>query len=199
MLRLHSLNKDQADDRIRLSCIVDSDAGRRSLWFSLPPALADHVEGRVFDPFVIGLLFEASQSGQDIVIEGKISERLHYGIANGYAYLLSRLTEAGQPIRLLPDDIAGLNATEGHVAAGFSAGIDSFQTYIDHNAESVAPTFRISCFLMNNVGSHGGSDQADIVFARRRDNVRAFADETGIRLIDINSNLADLYLNTPFS
>lgn len=201
MLCLHSPKMETLDDRrVRFSCTVSSDDGRRSLWFSLPRAYGDQIRSDRLDPFVIGLLFEASQTGQDIRIEGAISEALHYQIANGFAYLLSRLTETGKAIELHPSDARSAvgGADERHVAAGFSAGIDSFQTYITHNVDPAIDGYRLSHFIMNNVGSHGRSGQAERIFAERRNNVGRFAAEMGITLIDIASNLGAFYQGTPF-
>lgn len=201
MLRLHSPVRETLDDRrLRFSCSVDSDDGRRSLWFSVPSAFGEQIAADVLDPFVIGVLFEASQTGQDIRVEGPMSAALHYQITNGFAYILSQLTKDGRKIELLPTDLQTPARTDEqpHVAAGFSAGIDSFQAFITHNVDPAIDGYRISHFLMNNVGSHGRSDQAGQVFATRRGHVADFAAEMGIPLIDIDSNLASFFLDTPF-
>lgn len=200
MLTIQSPRKETRDGRVRFCCTVSSEEGSRSLWFSVPEALGDRIRTDLLDPFVIGLLFEASQTGQDIVVRGNLSERFHYSFRNGYAYLLSKLTADGKFIRLVPDDVGAEAAgpSERHVASGFSAGIDSFQTYLTHNVDPVIDGFRITRFVMNNVGSHGASERASRVFARRRANVANFAAEMGIELIDIDSNLAEFYLDTPF-
>lgn len=201
MLRLHSPKMETLDDlRAGFSCTVSSDDGQRSLWFSVPKALGEQIRPDLLDPFVIGLLFEASQTGQDMEIEGAMSEALHYQITNGFAYLLSQLTKTGKAIKLYPSDVRSTvaSADRRNVAAGFSAGIDSFQTYITHNVDPAINGYRISHFIMNNVGSHGGSDQADRVFAERRANVARFAAEMDIALIDIDSNLSAFYQDTPF-
>lgn len=205
MLCLHSPTLETQDDlRVRFSCTVSSDDGRRSLWFSVPKTFGERIRSDLLDPFVIGLLFEASQTGQDIRIEGALSEALHYQVTNGFAYLLSQLTEAGKATKLHPSNVLSASAAaqdqaeDRNVAAGFSAGIDSFQTYVTHNVDPAIDGYRISHFIMNNVGSHGRSDQADRIFAERRTNVARFADEMGIVLIDIDSNLGSFYQDTPF-
>jgi len=205
MLRLHSPKRENFDSRVRFSCLVGSDSGERILWFSVPAAYGDFIAADRMDPFVIGLLFEASQQGYDLKVDGKMSEAFYYHFANGYSYLLSRLTDTGQAIKLLPSELvaerAGLMTIEGaggHVATGFSAEIDSFQTYLTHNVEPAVAGYRISRFILNNVGSHGTTRHADEVFKKRLENASCFAAEVGIELIDINSNLGTFYGVTPF-
>lgn len=200
MLSVHSPTKSVAEGRVRLAAAVDSEDGCRTLWFSLPEAFADHVDPACLDPFVITLLFEASRNGQDLTVKGRMSTRLFYNFSHGYAYLLSRLTEDSKIIRLLPSDLGDRSGSAGgdHVATGFSAGIDSFQTFIDHNVDPAIEGYRISHFLLNDVGSHGASMTAAEVFTDRRRRVARFANEMGIPLIDIQSNMADFFCGTPF-
>lgn len=200
MLHLHSPNRETVDERVRFSCIVESDHGARTLWFSVPTAFGDFLAADLMDPFVIGLLFEASQQGHDMTVKGKVSEKFYYNFSNGYSYLLSRLTETGRGITLIPSEtVSGQKeVSSGHVATGFSAGIDSFQTYITHNVEPAVAGYRVSHFIFNNVGSHGATRHADKVFAQRLENAERFAAEMAIDLIDINSNLGEFYGVTPF-
>lgn len=200
MLYLHSPNRETVDERVRFSCIVESDHGARTLWFSVPAAFGDFLAADLMDPFVIGLLFEASQQGHDITVKGKVSEKFYYNFCNGYSYLLSRLTETGRGITLTPSETVSVQkeVSSGHVATGFSAGIDSFQTYITHNVEPAVAGYRISHFILNNVGSHGATKHAEKVFAQRLENAGRFAAEMAIDLIDINSNLGAFYGVTPF-
>jgi hypothetical protein len=74
MLCLRNPRKTLVDGRIKLTATVESEDGVRDLWFSLPEAFADHVREDSLDPFALGLLFEASQTGQAIRIDGRISD-----------------------------------------------------------------------------------------------------------------------------
>ena len=81
------------------------------------------------------------------------------------------------------------------VATGFSGGIDSFATVIQHLVQDSSPDHRVTHFLFHNVGSHahGKPEDARKLFWQRYEKVQPFAREMGIPVIPVDSNLGEIF------
>lgn len=166
------------------------------LWFRLPAKYQDYVVTERSDSFLVGLLAYAMVRGEDIHLEGPVSEKIYYQVSN---YLIPALTLANskfQRIEIVPGKLENhsLN-TEGAVGTGFSGGVDSFCTIHDHLVNPKCPTrYRLTHLTFFNVGSHGdlGGDQARAVFNKRLQILKGYPEECGLNFLAVDSNLSEV-------
>lgn len=172
----------------------------RTLWYSLAEEYADMVSDSS-DAALVALLLPAMQEGQDIYLEGSISERLYYHLRGPYQELMQVWMPRLKRIKIHPSDLHVHPANSNGVAAGFSAGVDSYCLLERHYFSPHVPDgFRITHLLFNNVGSHTSSrnvgDTAQL-FHKRQQGVSSIVAEFGLPLVIVDSNLDSFYRNLP--
>lgn len=163
--------------------------GDRVLWYSVEPTFSGFLSDAA-DGALVGLLVPAMADGEPLRLDGPVSARL---LANARGPLqsvlqavipsLSRVTISAPTYdRALPAP---------GVATGFSGGIDSYCVLADYLYGDVAPPFKISHLLFNNVGSHGTGGET--LFRSRYERLKPAASQLGIPFIQVNSNLDEFY------
>lgn len=183
---------EQNAERVRISARVSSSAfGERLLWFEVPNRWADAIAADRLDAFVAALIPFAIARGEDIVARGNVSERLYHSIEHTILPIVKLLFNPRAKTRVDADEFAAACFPHASgVAAGFSAGVDSFATICDHFVNERCPSFRLTHLLFNNVGSHGFQDleAAARLFELRYQRVKPFADQIGLPMVRVNSN-----------
>jgi hypothetical protein len=191
-MTIHAPAMSECDRTTRLSADVTFPDGTRTLWFACDKAHANGFTPEASDAFVVAALIVAMRRGLDIAVEGSMSSRLHYHLTTSYMELLSSLLP---DIRVVDIEAKRLHRTiwRGSGAiTGFSGGIDSFCTVLEHRAGRVQQEYAITHLLFNNVGSHGQSERDDQVFANRFVRLENVArDCFASPLIAVDSNLDD--------
>jgi len=154
--------------------------------------VSDHI-----DAALVGLLMPAMYYGEDIYLEGKVSEELYWNIS----FKLQKLLQAYMPflhqISIYPDKmVSGSGSVEGEreCATGFSGGVDSFCALADHFYDPKCPkTSKVTMLTYNNVGSHWSNEKGYQLFLRKYNRLRQTALKIGLPFIKINSNLDEFY------
>ena len=150
------------------SCRVESAGGpARTLWYRVTSDHDDLLSDRV-DAGLVALLIPAMQQGESLHVAGPISVELLRQVQTDYVHLVALLL-GERPIEVVADaDVKQIGSSEAAtgVATGFSAGIDSFCTIVDH-LEDGPEELRLTHLLFNDVGSHGQT--GDERFQRRSD------------------------------
>lgn len=175
--------------KTQLSTLVEYSQGKVQLWYSIDRQYSEFLTGENIDAFLVGLLVLAMRHGEDIYLDGIMSERLFYNLTNYFIKILTLLIPSLHKINIYPK---GLNSRKishgvGGVATGFSGGIDSFCTLIDHLGANTPPSYQITHLILNNVGSHGKGGRE--LFKQRHQRLLKFAQEYQLPLIKIDSNL----------
>jgi hypothetical protein len=182
------------EERITYRAETDGFPGEKCLWFSVPIEAAPLLNDRV-DAALVALLMPAMSLGQDVVIDGPISDELVWNARGEVQEILRRLRpelaaveiDINNPMPPLPPGTA--------VATGYSAGVDSYATLARfHFSNDVPSILRVTHLLYNNVGSHGHGQRGSALYRDRLDLLRPNALSTGLPLIDVDSNLDDFYL-----
>ena len=170
---------------------VESVKGNATLWYSLHESFSDLVSNSCDAPLV-ALLIPAMATGEDIHIDGKISERLFYNLTRPYQRLLRQYIPTLHLVRINADNVSSdqTNRAAG-VATGFSGGIDSYCVVADHYFSKVLDGFRITHLLFNNVGSHGRGGEK--LFRERYYRLLPVTEQLGLPFIMTNSNLPYFY------
>ncbi len=172
---------------------IESEDGRRDLWFRLDAKYADLVTDSC-DPALVGLLIPAMAAGEDIHLSGPISERLYYNLSGPCQNVFGTTIPILDTIDIHP---AGLRSKSGRppgVATGFTGGIDSFCVLADHHYSPDCPEgFRLTHLVFNNVGSHGHGSEGERIFKSRYARLAPFVERIGLPFVALDSNLDSFY------
>ena len=197
MIKVSNLRKERLPEsgECRIVCDIDCPFSKsKQLWFSVPEQYGDWLTDDVYDAFLVAMLFPAMSYGEDISIEGCVSEKLY-----------DNITHYVQPceIAFLPElhvvnvEVSGFSRaakTNNLVGTGFSAGIDAFSTVYDRFVKEEKPDYKLSALFFFNVGSHGGgTEKARRKFHTRYDALLPCARELNLPLVPMDSNLFDYY------
>lgn len=185
----------ERDRKLEYRVDVESLEGATELWFGVAEEHGDLVSDRA-DAAVLALLLPAMRAGEDLYVEGPVSEKLHYGLSGLFQAVMQHLVPALRPVRIHAAEIGPAPGRAQGVATGFSAGIDSFSVLADHHYGSPSPGYRLTHLLYNNVGSHGGTGNP--LFRLRYERLRPAADRIGLPFVAVDSNLMAFYENLAF-
>ena len=197
MITLHAPEVRREGDRAYLRSSIENCDRADALWYSVPLEYADALAVGSPDAFVIGLLPVAMEEGRGIVVKGSLSERLFYNLTNYLMPILEGVRPELSTVTILPDDLTRRDMNGVAVASGFSGGVDSFSLLADHIIGSVPPGYRMTHLLFNNVGAHGPGSEGQRAFEWRRRALLPAAQEIGLPLVTIESNI-DQILTGPF-
>lgn len=165
------------------------------IWFSVPKEYATYLTDERYDGFLVALLYPAMAYGEDIEIDGPVSEKLLYNITQYVVHILLAYSPWLQKINISTKETTdkAINAT--HVGAGFSGGVDSFTTIYDRFACETNQKYKIDTLLNLNVGNYYGNDpeNTDALFQRAYSRLSGFPNSVGLPYIPVNSSLAYVY------
>lgn len=177
---------------IRVESRVDISGGVENIWYSIDKKYKEFIT-QSSDSFLVGLLVPAMVTGEDIWIEGKVSERLFHTTNGPLQKLLKCYWPLLHEIHIHPEM---LDTTFNHtpeVITGFSGGINSYCVLADYFYAQVPHGMKITHLLYNNSGSHGSGNDGRKYYLQRLVSVNQIADQIGLPLISINSNLDQFY------
>lgn len=196
-MKIHPIRLKNQDGNIYVSSEIEESQGTRELWFSFPEKYQEYIMYENLDAILIGVLFYAMQTKEDIILSSPISEKLYYNLTNYYMHILTLQIPYLHKIKLHAPDLNNslFSDRPQAVGTGFSAGVDAFCTFIDHSNETTPERFRLTHLTLHNVGSHLGNNEQERknLFQERYKLVKNFANEIGIDLIPIDSNLNDFF------
>lgn len=169
------------------------ETSKGPLWFAVQPEFGDFIAASA-DAALLGLLIPAMIEGEDIRVEGEVSELLHYNL-NGRAQSVIR--SVLPDLRRVAIEVEGFAAPPAQrpagVATGFSGGIDSFSAVADHLLSDCNPSFRLTHLLYNEAAALGAPGMFDYYF----DRIRERAAPLGLPVIKVSSNLHSFYPDHP--
>jgi len=192
VIYINSPEIERRDDNTRLASSIKVGEQTKILWYEVPSRFEQYLVVENLDAFLVGMLFYALKEGEDVQLNGTVSARLYYNINH---YVIPALCLANHnliPIKIHCRDLNEKDLNVGNTAGtGLSCGVDSFATYYDHFEEE--GSYKIQYFAFFNVGSHGsGGDKTNLLFNKRFEKAKKFADHIGKEIIKINSNLSEL-------
>jgi hypothetical protein len=100
------------------------------LSFTVPGRFAEFIVADA-SPFAAALLLPSMKLGEDLLIRGSISTRLHTGMKE-IIRIVSGWDIGLKPIDVMVDELIPDQATPEITGAFFSGGVDSFYTYLRH-------------------------------------------------------------------
>jgi hypothetical protein len=184
-MRVHDVHQREVGDQITLSarCKVRR-LGLDVLTFTVPSRFADFLVADA-SPFAAALLLPAMKLGEDLVIEGSISARLHAGMTEIIRTIAA--WDAGlKPVRVIADELAPDPAAAGVTGAFFSGGVDSFYTYLKHKCDP-QPITHLMLAKGYDIDRRDGR-----LWDATVHNLEQIAKEEQVTLVQIDSNVRSL-------
>ncbi|HOX20040.1 MAG TPA: hypothetical protein PLI70_03840 [Gemmatimonadales bacterium] len=169
---------------------VSWSKGSHTLWYRVEERLADLLTTSS-DAALVALLIPAMATGEDIHLEGEVSERLYHSLAGPYQDLLRAVIPPLHRIAIHASGFQAPRARPAAVATGLSCGIDSYCLLLDHFFAEDPVGGKVTHLLFNNVGSHGKDGER--VFRQRLARVTPVAARIGLPLVAVDSNLDEFY------
>ncbi len=150
------------------------------------------------DAALVALLIPAMVAGEELQVEGPVSDELVFRLRHGYQHGLQAVIPALRSIEVVARQQVPAEPRATGVATGFSAGVDSFTVLADHFYEpEVPPALRITHLLFNRVGSHDDAGDAErALFLDRFNRASRVADKIGLPFIPVDTNVMDAYRGT---
>lgn len=185
---------EAGDSRVTYRVETKGFPGITNLWFSLPADAASLLNPRG-DAALVALLMPIMSLGQNLSIDGPITDELAWNVRGDVQEILKRVRPELSQVEIDINNPVPPTAPGKGVATGYSAGVDSFATLARfHFNKDVPPTLRVTHLLYNNVGSHGHGQNGEALYKARLNLLRPSALSTGLPLIDVDSNIDDFYL-----
>ncbi len=189
-MKINPLKREIDGNTLYLQYSFEYSLGRDILWYSIDNKYSEFITDLLDGPLV-ALLIPAMVLGEDIYINGVISERLFYNLSKSCQILLKQIIPSLKLINLYPEKIETQHQRASGVATGFSCGVDSFCLLDDHYYTKVPKDYKVTHLLFNNVGSHGRKNER--LFEDRFRKNKPVAEKIGLPLIKINSNIDEFY------
>lgn len=188
------------ESNLILSSLIEYSRKKERLWYSFEKKYLKYLTIEKLDGFVVGVLPLAMYLGEDIVVQGTLSEKLYHSLTNYYMYIVQLAVPEYKPVKIIPTYLNSGHTSpcENKVGTGFSAGIDSFFTVLKYLREdNVLANYKISHFFFCNVGSFGAPQKSRQLFHSRYNLLKRFPESMGKEYVKIDSNLDDI-LGLPF-
>ena len=170
-------------------------AGWDEIHFRVAAEYGDYVCGDA-SPFVTAMLLPAMKQGEELAIEGSISKQLYAGMQVVMDEVLKwdlGLKRVAVRAEELMSDEYGPTKT----ASFFSAGVDSFYTYLKHKHDLEISQRITDLIFINNGFDIDPRNKA--LWELTLKNIKAVADHEGLDLVVATSNINSQLLSRIFS
>jgi hypothetical protein len=170
-------------------------AGWDEIHFRVAAEYGDYVCGDA-SPFATAMLLPAMKQGEELAIEGSISKQLYAGMQvvmdEVLKWDLGLKRVAVRAEELMPDEYGPTKT-----ASFFSAGVDSFYTYLKHKHDLEISQRITDLIFINNGFDIDPRNKA--LWELTLKNIKAVADHEGLDLVVATSNINSQLLSRIFS
>jgi hypothetical protein len=172
-------------------------SGGASLWYRVPTDFESMVSPRT-DAAALALLIPAMAAGEELSIEGPVTDELVFRLNHGYQDVLQAVIPKLRAVEVVASDPVPAHQKEVGVATGFSAGVDSFTVLADHFYDPTIPTaLKITHLILHRLGSHDDAGDAEKhLFLDRLNRASRVADKIGLPLVPVDTNVMEAYRGT---
>jgi hypothetical protein len=196
-MKIEKPQKIICENEIRFQSAVEFSKGAENLWYSVDKKYGELLTGSS-DGLLVALLIPAMLSGEDIQIGGQVSERLYTNAQGPLQKLLKCYWPSLHEINIHPEFLESRRERASGVITGFSCGIDSYCVLDDYFLSQVPGGLKITHLLYNNVGAHGVGNNGELDFQKRFEAVKPVADQLGLPMVKVDSNLDQFYASDCF-
>ena len=186
-MKIGSIEKKNETNVSRIQCMI----GGSLIFIEVEAQYKDYLVDEVSDSFVLATMLPSMMAGEDIECD-TISDDLYYH-SSTILFLLSKVFH--KPcIKIIPQNILHVDFNPTAVASGFSGGIDSLCTYVNHKGENCPKSYRLTHLTLFNSGAYGNDyEQTQKKFILDAHRAKSFADEENMPFVAVNTNIGTLY------
>lgn len=184
------LNSNGSESKLS-TMITFKDGRKKECYFLTDIENETKIQVNVADAFLVGLLIPAMQSGEDLILNSPVSERLLWGIKKYIQPELHKMNSRLQMINIIA------NTTQINkgcaVATGLSGGVDCFYSILK-NKEVEEKNYQINTLCYYNLYRLYCDEKKAIEnFAEEKRRKLEVSSALQIPLVTIDSNLWDFY------
>lgn len=177
------------------------------LWFSVPVEYKDYLCAERSDAFVVAMLWYAMITGSDIESVAPMSGKMVFHITRYLIPALCTDENGYRRIKIIGPTTDKPYRNIGGVGTGMSCGVDSFYTMHEYLREDTPKKYRLTHLAYFNMGAifhPNWSDKKDYTLKEfyeatdqmseeKRENARQVAEQAGMPLVYVKSNLDSDY------
>lgn len=177
------------------------------LWFSVPVEFKDYLCTEQSDAFVVAMLWYAMITGSDIESVAPMSEKMVFHITRYLIPALCTDENGYRRIKIIGPTTDKPYKNIGGVGTGMSCGVDSFYTMHEYLREDTPKKYRLTHLAYFNMGAifhPNWSEKKDYTLKEfyeatdkmseeKRENARQVAEQAGLPLVYVKSNLDSDY------
>ena len=187
---------------LRMEAPITLQGETRTCFYEFPLEYANLADTGKSDSFLLSLLLSAMQAGEDIQVEGRVSERLFYQLRDDLVPIMNVFNPMYGKIDIKAEELdAKIYPPEPRrgVGTGFSGGIDSFACVWKNFIDNPPEQYKLTHLFFFNVGAHGmAHSEAELAkvegkFFAHLQRMRACAAELGLPLVPVNSNVHSFF------
>jgi hypothetical protein len=183
---IRNVKKEIKDGRVKLSADARVRCwGWDNLYLDFDEKYSDFIYEDA-SPFAAALLVPSMCLGEDLIIEGSLSQELSIGLERIIDTMAS--WDIGlKRIKIKARELKKDEASPDKVASFFSGGVDSFYSYLKHKDDAIDPISHLVLIRGNDIDLRN-----EKLWLATRDHVRKIAEEGGVELIEVESNIRQL-------
>ena len=174
---------------VRLCADIKYKMGSEVFYFEVPEEYGEYLCSEVSDAFLIGILNYAVAKGEDISVDGFISERLLYQLQTYFIPTLSVVrNKSYHTININARPYSGHIENAGAVGASASGGVDSYYTIVRH-LNNVSGRYMLTHLLIANQFNYYKSEkETRKKFHQLIENSKGISENYGLKLIPMYTN-----------
>ena len=212
MIRIGKPVIENQGDSVLLKALVVNEAenDQNWLWYATSKEFGRFFCPETADSFVVPMILRAIKTHQDIIVESELSERLFYYLNNSVFFAVGKAYEkrygGKHQSKVIANKLRRVPFDGVHVGTGCSLGVDSFavlKQYLFDN--DVSESYKVTHLSLFNAGAFGGTKNCNNVegvresFFREVGRVQSFAEQIGLPLVWVDSNVRWFYPEGDFN
>ena len=197
MIEICNIRKERNEEWTKLLVDVvvteiDNPFEEKTMWFAVKNENEEMLSEENYNAFFLVPLYLAMYYKTDLKISGKLSERLY---RNMKAYGQRIFCDFSDELEMINISIDGITTevsdSRNLVGTGLSCGVDSLFTVYRHFQIEESEAYKINSLFIFNCGTHGHYENSETyeTFIKRYNMNKLAADELGLPLYQVNSNL----------
>lgn len=188
MIRIEAPYLRREGQRTVLAAPITLEGRREEAWFSVEAEYGQYLTEDRADAFVVGFLTTAMRLGEDIQCDAPITRRLYYQLTTYLIPSMAANMEIYHAISIRAPLTDAPLPCEKAVATGWTGGVDSMYTLIQH-LHAREPSRRLTHLLVANVGTLESEDNRAMLAYMTGKARRGIAGELGLGVVSVDSNL----------
>lgn len=160
---ISNLRTENKDHRTYLTADVECGFSQEKiLWFSLDENDGYMFSDDVYDAFMLAALFPCMYYNEPVVIKGAVSKELYYNLVRYVYSIIQAFRPEMHRIEIIVNGFANAKQNqEKVVGTGFSGGVDSFSTIVEHYINEPEEEYKLNHLFFFNLGQYGDPSKAD--------------------------------------